>query len=53
MKKTYEGRIYDVSEFSKNTLRVRSYKPVITPEEKAKQSRYITQRCVQILKIRG
>ncbi len=53
MKKTYEGKTYDVSEISKNNLRVRSYKPVVSPEEKKRQSEYITRRCAQILKIRG
>lgn len=56
MEKTYEGRKYDVSENAenaKNNMRVRSYKPVVTPEEKKRKSEYITRRCVQILKIRG
>lgn len=53
MRKMMEGRQYDVSEFSKNNMHVRSYRPVITSEEKQKQSEYITRRCVQILKIHG
>lgn len=53
MEKTYEGRKYDVSENSKNNLRVHSYKPVMTPEEKKRKSEYITRMCAQILKIRG
>ncbi len=53
MERTYEGRKYYVSENAKNSMRVRSYKPVVTPEEKKKNSEYITRRCVQILKIRG
>ena len=50
---TFEGRKYNVSEDMKNNIKVRSYKPVVTPEEKKRQSEYITRMCAQILKIRG
>ena len=53
MRKTYEGKTYDVSETSKNNMRIRSYKPVIPPDEKKRHSEYVTRLCVQILKIRG
>lgn len=53
METTFEGRKYNVSEDMKNNIKVRSYKPVVTPEEKKRQSEYITRMCAQILKSRG
>lgn len=53
METTFEGRKYNVSEDMKNNIKVHSYKPVMTPEEKKRKSEYITRMCAQILKIRG
>lgn len=48
-----DGRDYEVLEKSQHDIKVRSCKPIVSPDEKKKRSEYITRRCADILKIHG
>lgn len=49
----FDGREYEVLEKTKCQLKVRSCKPVVSPEERKRRSEFITRRCADILKIHG